>query len=347
MGHMVRLVALTAALTCLFALINPVPAAAHIVGTGGTPTNYRTTVTAIRPAVPVVAVAVGLGGEWTRVTNKGAATIVVLGYRGEPFLRLTGNQAGYKQAEYNQSSSTATQTGLTQRLPGAAGSAPGTRAAEPRWVQISDGDSVTWVDARIAAPRSGQASGSWELPLLVDGRRVTAMGTRDLVAPPSPWPWIAVLMLLIAGVAALGWRRDWHRPMAYVLAVGIVAFVLHVVGTGFEPQQSGIVVGWVSVALVAGFSMVVGAVGLISTVYRRESAPDRLVTVGAMVLLLAATDLTGLWNSQLPFPGPAVLDRVLTVLTYGVALGVIVAGLRLVRVAKAARAALESAPPGA
>ena len=93
---------LTAALVVLFTLVNPVPAAAHIVGTGGSPTNYRTTVTAIRPAVPAVAVTVGLGGKWVRVTNQGAAEIGVVGYRGEPFLRLSQNRV-----QVNELSSTA------------------------------------------------------------------------------------------------------------------------------------------------------------------------------------------------------------------------------------------------
>ena len=101
---------------------------------------------------------------------------------------------------------------------------------------------------------------------------------------------MAVLVLLIAAVAAIGWRRNWHRPMAYVVATATLAFVLHVLGTGFAPQQSGPVVGSVSVVLVAGFSVVIGAIGLLSTVRRSESAPDRLVVVGATVLLLAATD---------------------------------------------------------
>jgi hypothetical protein len=91
-AHALRVVALTATLTILFVLINPVPAAAHIVGTGGSPTNYRVMVTGIRPAAPAAAVDVGLGGQWVRVTNQGAAQIVILGYRGEPFLRLTQNQ---------------------------------------------------------------------------------------------------------------------------------------------------------------------------------------------------------------------------------------------------------------
>ncbi|MGB7795586.1 MAG: hypothetical protein WBL53_04880, partial [Pseudonocardiaceae bacterium] len=319
-----RWVALTATLTILFALINPVPAAAHVVGTGGSPTNYRTRVTAIRPVVPAVAVTVGLGGQWVRVTDRGAATIVILGYRGEPFLRLSRNRV-----QINQLSATAAQTGLTFGTP-----VPGHPVAGTRWVHVSDGDSVAWTDARVSPPPdSVPASGSWELRLVVDGQQVTALGTREWIPPPSPWPWVAVLVLLIAAVAAIGRRRNWHRPMAYVVAAVILAFVLHVLGTGFAPQQSGPVVGWFSVVLVAGFSVVIGTVGLVSTVRRSESAPDRLVVLGAMVLLLAAADLTGLWNSQLPFPGPAVLDRALTVVTYGIALGLIVAGVHLVRVA--------------
>ena len=56
-----------------------------------------------------------------------------------------------------------------------------------------------------------------------------------------------------------------------------------------------------------GEIMVIGAVAVHSTLRRSESAPDRVITVGIMVLLLAATDISVLWNSQLPFAGPAVL----------------------------------------
>jgi hypothetical protein len=327
-AHALRLVVVAAALAGLFALINPVPAEAHVVGTGGSPTNYRTTVTAIRPAVPTAAVTVGLGGQWVRVTNQGAGTIVIPGYRGELFLRLSHNQV-----QVNQLSSTAAATGLTPVAP-----APEGPILEPRWVRLSDGNSVAWTDARIAPPQSPPASQrpseSWALPLVVDGQRIAALGTRDWVPPPSPWSWVAVLVLLIAAVAAIGWTRNWHRPMAYIVAAGVSAFVLHVLGTGFAPQENGPVFGWVGVGLTAVFIALVGAVAVVSAVRRSESAPDRLVTVGAIILVLAATDLSVIWNSQLPFPGPAVLDRALTVFTYATALGLIVAGVRLVRVAK-------------
>jgi hypothetical protein len=327
--HAFRSVALTAALTVLLALINPVPAAAHVVGTGGSPTNYRTAVTAIQPALPAVAATVGIGGQFVRITNQGAATIVILGYRGEPFLRLSPNLV-----EVNQLSGTAAQTGL---IPGAAG--PGNPAAEPKWMRSSDGDSVAWTDARIAPPQQSRpATESWTLPLVVDGQQVSVVGTRDLIPPPSPWSWVVVLVLLTAAVAAIGWMCDWRRPMAAAVAAGILAFVLHVLGTGFAPQQNGPVFGWVSVGLVAGFALLVGAVCAVSALRGSESAPDRAVTAGGIVLILAAADISVLWNSQLPFPGPGALDRGLTVISYAAAVGLIIAGARLVRVARSRRA---------
>ena len=60
------------------------------------------------------------------------------------------------------------------------------------------------------------------------------------------------------------------------------------------------------------------------------------MVTGAIILLLAATDISVLWNSELPFPGPAFLDRVLTVIFYAAGLGLVVAGVRRVRAAKAA-----------
>lgn len=317
-----RAVALAAVLAGLFALINPAPAAAHIAGSGGSPSNYRAVVTAIRPAAPTMAVTVGVGGQWVRVTNQGAAEIVVLGYRGEPFLRLSQNRV-----QVNELSSTAAETGQTRGAP-----ASQDRAAAPSWVQLREGDSATWTDARLDAPVG--AAESWQLPLIVGGQQVTVVGTRERIPPPSPWPWVGALVLLAAAVAAIGWMRNWHRPMAAVVATGILAFVLHLIGTGFAPQQGGPVFGWIGVGAVGAFSVLVGGVTVVSTVRRRETAAARVITTGTMILLLAATDISVLWYSQLPFAGPEVLDRGLTVLTYATALGLLVAGARLARGAR-------------
>ncbi len=332
----VRLGGLAAVLAVMFMLITPVPAAAHLVGTAGSPTNYQASVTAIRPAAPTVAVTVGLGGQWVRVTNQDATEIVVVGYRGEPFLRLFENRV-----QVNELSATAAETGQTQGTPAAQDPAALGFGTQPRWVQLREGDSATWTDARIdpSSQEENQASGSWQLPLVVDGQRVTVLGTWDRIPPPSPWPWVAALVLLAAAVAAIGWMRNWHRPMAAVVTAGILAFVLHLLGTAFIPQQGGQAFGWIGVGAVGAFSLLIGTVAVVSTVRRKQSAPDRLVTVGIMILLLAATDISVLWNSQLPFAGPAALDRGLTVLTYATALGLLVGGVHLVRQARSGRPA--------
>jgi len=306
----------------VFAMINPAPAAAHIAGTGASPSNYRTVVTAIRPAVPTMEVTVGLGGQWVRITNQGAAEIIVLGYQGEPFLRLSQNRV-----QVNQLSKTAAETGQTRGVP-----APEEPTTEPRWVPLRDGDSATWTDARVDAPTDrALASESWQLPLVVDGQQVTVVGTRDRIPPPSPWPWLAALTLLTAAVAAIGWMRNWHLPMAAVVTVGVLAFLLHLLGTGFVPQQNGPVFGWLGVGAVSAFTLLVGGVTVFSTLRRSEAAAVRVITAGTVIVLLAATDISVLWYSQLPFVGPAVLDRGLTALTYAIALGMLVAGVRLNR----------------
>ena len=93
----------------LFALVGPGTAAAHLAG-GASPTNSRSVVTEIRPAGSGVGVTVGLGGQFVRISDRDAEEIVVLGYRGEPFLRLW-----QQRVQVNPRSTTAVQTGQLQR----------------------------------------------------------------------------------------------------------------------------------------------------------------------------------------------------------------------------------------
>lgn len=330
-----RAVVLTVMLAALFAFLHPVPAEAHIAGAGGSPTDDRATVTSIRPATPAVGVTVGLGGQWVRVTNRGAAQVVVLGRQGEPFLRLADDRV-----QVNELSRTAADSGLVQ--PAAPAKNP---AAGPKWVPKTEGDRISWTDPRITASPGTAEPVHWELPLIVDGQRVSVLGTVQRVPAPSPWPWVAALVLLIAAVSALGWVRNWRGPMVAVVTVGILAFALHLLGTGFAPQQNGAVFAWIGVGAVGAFAFLIGGVTVLSTVRGRTVAPERVITTGIMVLVLAATDITVLWNSQLPFAGPAALDRALTVLTYATALGMLVAGVRL-RNRVARQATPDAAAPG-
>ncbi len=305
----------------LLVLLGARPAAAHIAG-GAAPADARSTVTGIRPAAalgshPPIEVTVGLGGQFVRVVNQHAGRVVVVGYRGEPFLRLSR-----QQVQINQRSVTARQTGL---LPADAGTGR-------QWVRLAASDTVTWTDRRIdGRTLPPGVSRTWTLPIVVDGQRVTVLGTRTGLASPSPWPWAAALVLVAAAVAALGWKRDWHRPTAAVTVAAVVAFAGSMVGNAVTPQPAGAVTGWAVVAVLGAFLLLVAALTVVSTLRKDELAPSRLPMMAVTLLLLAGSDITGLWRAELAFAGPELLERGLIVAVYGIALGLLVAGVRLVR----------------
>lgn len=320
----------------LFALLGAGTATAHLAG-GASATNARSVVTD-RPAVAGVDVTVGLGGQFIRLRNQGSSPIVVLGYRAEPFLRVTRDQV-----QVNPRSTTARQSGLfragqVERRSAAAGGP---------WVHLSNENSVTWTDARVdARALPAGVSRSWTIPMVVDGQRVTVTGTRAGLSAPPAWPWLAALGLVAVGVAALSWVRAWHRPMAAVILVAAAAFIGHMIGAGASPHPSGALAGWVAIALLGGFCVLVAAIVVGSTLRRSELAASRLPILAVVLLLVQAGDISGLWNARLPFAGPDVLDRVLLVVTYGVALGLLVAAIRLARAPSRAAMPVAESPGG-
>ncbi|MQA88171.1 MAG: hypothetical protein GEV03_27010 [Streptosporangiales bacterium] len=323
----------TTATTAVFGVLDAEPAAAHVGGGGTSPTNYRAEVSAVRPATPKVAVTVGVGGQWLRVSSRGAEEVVVLGYRGEPFLRLARHRV-----EVNRSSVTAERTGQL-----AGSQPPPDPGAGPRWGELDEGDSVAWPDARIAGgpPPSGTQGVTdtsrlrrWAVPLSVDGQRVTVTGTRVRVEPPPLWPWLALLGLCAAGVAAIGWLRGRSRPLptlgALAAAAG-AAYVAHVAGATAVPQPTGRWGVWVSAGGTAAIGAVLTGYAAIAAWRRRESAPFIIAMAGGVLVVLTGSDAAVFWNSQLAFAGPAWLERVLVAATVGPALGLVIAGINLIR----------------
>lgn len=325
-----RIVAATAAAVAAFGLLGADPAAAHVGGGGTPPSNYRSAVSAIQPATDKVAVTVGVGGQWLRVSSRGADEVVVYGYRAEPFLRLAGHRV-----DVNQASVTAARTG---QLVG-----PQRRedpAAGPTWVRLAEGDSVTWTDARVAGgpvpPGSEGAAnaspaGRWALPLSVDGQRVTVAGTRVRVAPPPLWPWLAALGLLAAGAAAVGWLRGWRRPSVALAAAVGTGYAAHVLGAAAAPQPTGPWGVWISAGATAALGAALTGLAAVTVWRRRESAPFVVTMAGAVLVVLAGSDVAVFWNSQLAFAGPDWLERALVVTTVGPALGLVIAGINLIR----------------
>lgn len=307
-------------LVAVFVVLLAGPARAHVAG-GAEPTNYRVAVTSVPEQV---AVQVGVGGQWVRVTVAAGASgpVEVLGYAGEPFLRISPDGV-----RLNQRSAVA---GDNPRL--AAGGSSGSPAApdadaRPQWTSAAKSGSLAWTDDRTST-----GTGRWRLPLRVDGESVDITGTRTDVPPPSPWPWVGGLLAVSVAAAVLGWRTRWEPPAAVALAAAVLASAAHLAGAALAPGPGSATSTWLSVLFTGALCWPIAAIALVLVLRRREHAPFAVAVAGAVFAVVTGPDdLAVLWRSQLPFAGPEMLERALVVVTVGLGAGLAVAGLRKLR----------------
>jgi len=156
------------------ALVLPSTAGAHL-RTGTVAVDYRPRITH-RPPGPFT-IGVYLSDRALHLNVRRDATVVVYGYLGEAFVRVS--DAG---VTVDTNSPTAAATGLVPR---------GT--PHQGWVLRSKGRSVVWHDVRTSR-------GQWSVPIAVNGRRETIVGETQKLPRPALWPWI----VLLAAIAALG-----------------------------------------------------------------------------------------------------------------------------------------------
>ena len=187
-------------------------------------TNYRTEVISLEPAPDAVTARVIEAGSRLELTNQGPEEIVVLGYEGEPMLRV-GPTGVF---ENRRSPSIFTSDTRPLAVPPDA-----TATAEPRWQRTSDGVVARWHDHRIDPGQGAKAAtASWTVPLRQRDRPITLTGTIRHVPGPSPLPWFVAAALLLAGVAAAAVLRPrrWRVLITAALAITVVFNVMHSVG---------------------------------------------------------------------------------------------------------------------
>jgi hypothetical protein len=129
---------------CVFAfgslILGAAPAGAHGVG-GLKPTDYEVRLTSIEPRVAGVSIVVVDLGQRLQLTNTSGRDVTVLGYAGEPYLRVGPTGV------YENTRSPATYLNQTFQLT-TAPPAIADANASPHWERISDGDTVRWHDHR-------------------------------------------------------------------------------------------------------------------------------------------------------------------------------------------------------
>jgi hypothetical protein len=198
------------ALLPLLVAAGAAPAAAH-----GTGTN-QTAVTSIRPRVHGLHVTVTKDGRWVRVTNTGSAPVFVLGYEGEPYLRVDATGSWR-----NSRSSTAL---LVVSATSRNSAVTMTANQAPDWVRLSTLPTVRFHDLRVPTTSTKRHLGSssaprvitsWSLPLRVGHQVVTVRGTLSWRPTPAPKGWIIGLFVLsLAFFALLGMamRHERNQP---------------------------------------------------------------------------------------------------------------------------------------
>jgi len=332
-GAMAARLAGVVALALLIVGTAAAPAGAHGIG-GLPPTNFRTRVLAVTPHVDGLRVrAVDLGTR-IELTNRTGHDIVVLGYEGEPYLRV-----GPRGVFENRRSPATYLNRNTQ------GTTPVPRSADahaaPRWDRTGDGPTVLWHDHRThwmgaddppivqREPGSPHLIERFRLQLRDGSTPIAVTGDLRWIPGPSPWPWIGGALALAVALALLmrAPRRPRRAAWATVgaLAVLVAAQVVHVAGVWGGATGSS----WSHLATSA-YS--IGGVGLAvvaaAVILRRglESAAPLALVAGLFVGLAGGfADVTTLSRSQVPTTLPLWTDRLAVAVTIGIGPAIVVA----------------------
>ena len=281
-------------LLCLGFLVAGAPAAlAH--GRSSDATNMDSAITR-SPDIPGVEWRIYGGDEFLSVTNTSAAELLVLGYEGEPYLRV-----GPDGVFENRLSPAAyiNDERLGTEVPPGVTVDPG---AAPDWRKLGDGQQALWHDHRIhwmapEPPRPTEgATGPvtvyerWEVPVRYEGTERLVVGTLTWVPGPNPLPWLAVALVLTAP-AAIGLRtrpagERWPaavRPAAVVLGVVAAANLTHLVDDLFA-----VPLPWGTLALAAlqtALFIVIGLLGAVKGWQAGEGAFTALGVGSASILM--------------------------------------------------------------
>ena len=152
------------------------PASAH-AGVEQLATNWRSNNVRLSEPYPGISVAVTEMGDQVELRNQSEHTVVVLGYSGEPYLRITngGVQVNAKSP-----------AGFINRSENAPSSIPqrfDVRAV-PRWFMASKQGRFSWHDHRAHyGTRTASDGRQWHIPLLIEQRKIEIVGQYQYAKP--------------------------------------------------------------------------------------------------------------------------------------------------------------------
>jgi hypothetical protein len=321
------------------------PVSAQVLS-GPRPTDFRSRVVAVTPAVPGVEVRVVDLGARIELTNRTRSEVLVLGYEDEPYLRV-GPRGVYENLH-----SAATYIDRSTRggvVPLGVDTSP---TARPEWRKISDGDTARWHDHRahwmggslpplvVTAPGRFHHISVGFIVLRHGGATSTVHVALDWVPGPSAVPWIPLIVALLAVGFSVALVRGWSRVLAMLIVFLVAVCVAQAVA--YEMARPGSIGTKVGHFVGAGLVFVVVSLAGVPTVVglwrRRVGALYGAFFVGVVVALAGgASDVSSLWRSQLPSAGPDWLTRAGVAVALGLGGGVALGSLARSVVAQSRR----------
>jgi len=257
-------IAVPFAIACFTLVVSAGPAAADPAG----PTNYKSVITAVTPAVNGIDAQVVGGDSFMSVHVHDAGEVTVLGYEGEPYLRFGSNGV----VEENTRSPA---VALNQSRYGTTVGTKSDAKAAPEWHVVATDGAYLWHDHRIhwmvrsVPPQlDGKSTGKvldWNIPLLVNGQSVQIQGALFRSAPPSPLPYLALGIVATAGAALAMWRARFAAA-ALLFFISGFAFVVSLIEQLSIPAAAGRRISFIVIPMLSALCALV-ALGRSRSIY--------------------------------------------------------------------------------
>jgi hypothetical protein len=240
-----------------------------------------------------------------------AAVVVVLDYRGAPYLRFSEQGVAV-----NRNSSMYYLNQNPAREP-PAGIGP---ATAPRWQQVSRAHEYSWHDGRIhalatvALAPGASFVGRWQIPVVLDGRRAAIAGGLWHDGNPSlVWFWPIVVLLACSLAAARVRRPRLGAAVSRALAVLALAGTATIALGAELYGRPHVVAGQL---IVLGLVLAFVAYGLLRVLLGRAGG-FHLFLVSFVALWAGGASVQVLLNGFVLMSVPAFLARAVVVLALG------------------------------
>lgn len=315
------------------------PAAAHTVS-GSEASNFLTRYEGLDHQIAGLHADVVEKGNRFEVTNRTGEELIVLGYEGEPYLRV--DSRGVFQNLRSPATYLNEDRQASIKVPPKADA-----SARPEWVRVDDGPTARWHDHRIhwmgsrnppavrrAPDQFHVVIENWTIPMTVGGEAVQAKGDLVWKPGPNPAPLVAVMVVLGLAVVALAFSPVWAPALALVTAVLVAVDIYHLVGAGLATAGT-LGERWGAVAAGGYYAVIGWAAGAIAVRSLMKGKVDGLFAAGFAGALVAffggVLDISDLSRSQLLFVSGSDVARALVMVSLGAGAGLTVASVVAVR----------------